>query len=272
MGRLAHTIRQFFAHDAVKSDCRMQAILSPSPSLSDTGAQVLSARSLRALTRVLPSLYAETSLDEIPRAFADVLAALIPGESYGVVVHDHGQKKRLWHLRPATVDHEALVPILFANCHEFAPADHRRSTGSGTALALSLQRGEVVICAAVLRRRRGFRAEERELMNALRPHFKQTWANAQCFTQLSRASLAADAPRHAWTPEPLEVRFGLTPRESEVLIWIAQGKTNPEVAAILGIQSSTVRTHLEHVFVKLGVETRHAAGLCAIDVLGMPKA
>ena len=109
-------------------------------------------------------------------------------------------------------------------------------------------------------------------MNALRPHFKQAWANAQCFTQLSRASFAADAPRHTWTPEPLEVRFGLTPRESEVLIWIAQGKTNPEVAAILGIHASTVRTHVEHVFVKLGVETRHAAGLRAIEVLGMPQA
>ena len=48
-------------------------------------------------------------------------------------------------------------------------------------------------------------------------------------------------------------------------------EVGPEVAAILGIQASTVRTHLEHVFVKLGVETRHAAGLRAMEVLGMPN-
>ncbi|MGH7958985.1 MAG: response regulator transcription factor, partial [Opitutaceae bacterium] len=90
------------------------------------------------------------------------------------------------------------------------------------------------------------------------------------FAQLSAASSAATTPACAWTPEALEVRFGLTPRESEVLIWVAQGKTNPEVAAILGIRPYTVRTHLERIFVKLGVETRHAAGLRTIEVLGMP--
>ena len=270
-------------------------------SSSDQGARALSAQSLRALADVLPALYAETSLNELPRAFADTLATLIPGESYGVVVHDRGQKKRFWHLRPATADHESLVPIFFANFHEFAPADYRRETGKGTALAISdftsrsemnhlaiyneyyrrlgmeddlsinVQHGEVVTCAAVLRRHRGFQLEERELMNALRPHFKQAWANAQCFAHLAVAAVSAATSPGKWCPEPLEVRFGLTPREGEVLIWIAQGKTNPEVAAILGIQPSTVRTHLERVFVKLGVETRHAAGLRAIEVLGMPK-
>ena len=48
------------------------------------------------------------------------------------------------------------------------------------------------------------------------------------------------------------VRFGLTPREAEVLIWVAQGKSNPEVGLILGISSYTVRTHLERIFAKLG--------------------
>lgn len=55
-----------------------------------------------------------------------------------------------------------------------------------------------------------------------------------------------------------------------MLLWVAQGKTNPETATILGIRPLTVRTHLERVFSKLGVETRHAAGLRAIELLGMP--
>ena len=54
-------------------------------------------------------------------------------------------------------------------------------------------------------------------------------------------------------------RFGLSRRESEVLGWVAQGKTNREIASILGMSLPTVKKHLEHVFQKLGVETRTGA-------------
>ena len=51
----------------------------------------------------------------------------------------------------------------------------------------------------------------------------------------------------------------LTPREQEVLAWVARGKTNAEVAQILWLAPSTVRKHLENVYAKLGVSTRTAA-------------
>ena len=51
----------------------------------------------------------------------------------------------------------------------------------------------------------------------------------------------------------------LTPREREVLAWVAAGKTDAQAAAILGISVRTVQKHLEHVYVKLGVEGRTAA-------------
>jgi DNA-binding CsgD family transcriptional regulator len=51
----------------------------------------------------------------------------------------------------------------------------------------------------------------------------------------------------------------LTPREREVLDWVAAGKTDAQAAAILGISVRTVGKHLEHVYVKLGVEGRTAA-------------
>jgi DNA-binding CsgD family transcriptional regulator len=57
--------------------------------------------------------------------------------------------------------------------------------------------------------------------------------------------------------------LGLTQREAEVLAWVAQGKSNPEVAIILGMSARTVQKHLEHVFEKLGVESRTAAILRA---------
>jgi DNA-binding CsgD family transcriptional regulator len=53
--------------------------------------------------------------------------------------------------------------------------------------------------------------------------------------------------------------LGLTPREREILAWVARGKTNPEVARILGITPNTVRKHLENVYSTLGVNTRTAA-------------
>lgn len=65
--------------------------------------------------------------------------------------------------------------------------------------------------------------------------------------------------------------LGLTAREAEVMYWIAQGKSNPDIATILGANVRTVHKHVEHIFQKLGVETRNAAMLVAIEVLRPAK-
>ena len=54
----------------------------------------------------------------------------------------------------------------------------------------------------------------------------------------------------------------LTPREQQVLAWLAEGKTNREIAQILVASPGTVRKHLEHIYAKLGVHTRTAAVAC----------
>jgi DNA-binding NarL/FixJ family response regulator len=66
--------------------------------------------------------------------------------------------------------------------------------------------------------------------------------------------------------EPLET-LGLTPREGEVLLWVAQGKSNPEIASILGAAENTIKVHLAHIFEKLGADNRHAASLIALEKL-----
>ncbi|MDR0702274.1 MAG: response regulator transcription factor [Azoarcus sp.] len=58
--------------------------------------------------------------------------------------------------------------------------------------------------------------------------------------------------------------FHLTTREAEVLYWVIRGKTNRDVGDILGASPRTVHKHLEHVFEKLGVETRTAAASMAM--------
>jgi len=60
-------------------------------------------------------------------------------------------------------------------------------------------------------------------------------------------------------PKSGSAAYGLTRRESEVLEWVSRGKTNWEIALILNISARTVQKHLEHIFQKLGVETRTAA-------------
>ena len=67
--------------------------------------------------------------------------------------------------------------------------------------------------------------------------------------------------------EPL-LKFRLTPRVAETLFWLAQGKTNHDIATILGITESTVKKHVQVIFKKLNVETRGAATVQALEVLG----
>jgi DNA-binding NarL/FixJ family response regulator len=67
--------------------------------------------------------------------------------------------------------------------------------------------------------------------------------------------------------EPLQRAFGLTPREAEVLIWVAQGKSNADVAAILGMSEKTAKQHLGVCFQKMGVESRNAATVQVLELL-----
>jgi DNA-binding response OmpR family regulator/DNA-binding CsgD family transcriptional regulator len=72
---------------------------------------------------------------------------------------------------------------------------------------------------------------------------------------LSRSDVASEVS--GWNPPQL------TAREGEVLLWVSRGKTNRDIADILGMSPRTVNKHLEHIFEKLGVETRTAAAAAA---------
>ncbi|MCJ7997814.1 response regulator [Rhizobium cremeum] len=67
--------------------------------------------------------------------------------------------------------------------------------------------------------------------------------------------------------EALRRHFALTQRESEVLLWIAKGKSNRDIGDILGLSARTVNKHLEQIYVKLGVENRASAAVKAANVL-----
>jgi DNA-binding NarL/FixJ family response regulator len=72
--------------------------------------------------------------------------------------------------------------------------------------------------------------------------------------------------------EILRKHFDLTGREAEVLLWIAQGKSNRDVASILACSPRTVNKHLEQIYQKLKVENRTAAAMAAVRVLSSTSA
>lgn len=67
----------------------------------------------------------------------------------------------------------------------------------------------------------------------------------------------------------LEAKLALTPRESEVLLWVGRGKSNRDIADILTLSPRTVNKHLEQIYTKLGVENRAAAAALAVRTLGV---
>ena len=67
------------------------------------------------------------------------------------------------------------------------------------------------------------------------------------------------------TPTEFSVELGLTTREGEVLSWLSKGKTNRDIAQILGLSPRTVDKHLEQIYAKLGVENRTAAAAIAAN-------
>lgn len=89
--------------------------------------------------------------------------------------------------------------------------------------------------------------------------------------RLRRAEITATrhSQRPSGEPEPGRLeQLGLTPREAEVLFWVARGKTNDEIATVLGIGLTTVKKHLESTYAKLGVENRTSAAAMALEKLG----
>jgi DNA-binding CsgD family transcriptional regulator len=77
--------------------------------------------------------------------------------------------------------------------------------------------------------------------------------------RLGDRRLTVDRSGVALLLEETRDELGITPRERQILAWVARGKTNPEIAEILWVAPSTVRKHLENVYAKLGVHTRTEA-------------
>ncbi|WP_354687674.1 helix-turn-helix transcriptional regulator [Cupriavidus necator] len=97
---------------------------------------------------------------------------------------------------------------------------------------------------------------DRDRLQALRPHI------VRCYRQAQQRTVARLGPA-----ERLQLAFPtLTPRQLEVCGWLAQGKSNEDIAAILGVSVDTVKVHARVIYDKLGAEGRHAVAVIAHTV------
>lgn len=115
----------------------------------------------------------------------------------------------------------------------------------------------IVVAVSFSRRDPNFTREDCEMMNAFAPHLRLAW----------------NAHENPWADtRELESRrrlraHGLSPRESEILFWMTEGKLNREIATILGLTLGTVQDNVARILTKLGAENRHAATVFAIGKL-----
>jgi len=117
--------------------------------------------------------------------------------------------------------------------------DYYRRIRIDHAIALPIYVREGLLVSFVLNRtRRDFTDRERALLDVLRPHLARSYRKV-----------------HAGS--------ALTAREAEVLRWVAAGKSDAQIGAILRISARTVQKHLQRVYEKLGVESRTAAAMRA---------
>jgi HD-GYP domain-containing protein (c-di-GMP phosphodiesterase class II) len=170
--------------------------------------------------------------------------------------------------------HPHFTERAFAQSQELAPigvlagSHHERLDGSGYhrgTRGTNLDRAARVLAAAdsyaAMREARPFR-----------PALEAPAAEAELLREVGDGRLDAEAvdavlvaAGHLMPQRPRELPSGLTQRELEILLVLARGKSNQQIADDLRISVKTVGNHVQHVYEKAGVRSRAAATLWAFE-------
>ena len=251
----------------------------------------LSERDLTGLQRAILALYSHRDLESFRRAVPGIFMDLIPAEHFSLadIRVDAGRKfikiLDLWETPIVFVG--KLLEAMEDNLYDHPLAVHARKYGVGGALMLSdfltlpqLRRtrlyrealkpakrgrllsigafggpGHATLSLARAETAPDFTERDRLLLEMLRPHFDQ-----------SRVNLERETVLRAERAQSLKAQ-GMTPREIEVALWLAHGKTNQEIASILAATVRTIEKHVERILHKLGVENRAAAAVAMAEII-----
>jgi len=221
------------------------------------GADLRSA--LACLRRLVPSDFTTLSVCDLESGHRSVVSD-VPGaiSKAQIEVFD-----RHFHEHPLVLAHGRNPAAVTQRISDLVrPADFRGSAlyndyyrqiriDHAMAVPIHVHRHELV--SFVLNRSgRDFSEVDRDRIESIRP----------LLGNLFRLGRKLEGARAAWgVPSPAGNPHAgpLTPRERDVLHWLAAGKTDRDIAAILGISPMTIHKHLQRIYEKLGVETRTAA-------------
>jgi DNA-binding NarL/FixJ family response regulator len=199
---------------------------------------------------------------EDDRATRDNLATILRMEGFIAVPAPDGRQglDAAWREQPDLILCDVMMPEL--DGYGVLKALRQNPTTANTPFIFLTARGE--------------RADIRNGMNLGADDYLTKPATATELLSAVNARLQREAarPPGEFRPdfsshEPL-LKLGLTEREAEVLLWVAQGKSNGDIAGILGAAENTVKKHLQNIFEKLGIESRNAASVRALEALSRP--
>ena len=202
----------------------------------------VTSRDLRNLLSAVGTLNANLDVSTLPQRALAAVMLVVPGDlvTYNEVDLER-REDRIW----------------------TAPYDARLAAGTPEVAAFLrhidqhplIRHNARLIGIAINRSRSDFTERERTCLAALRLHVMQAYRNG---ILVARVRDATPTDRSGMSPGAA-LCANLTPRESEVLHWAANGKSNDAIAVIISASSATVKKHLEHVYEKLGVPNRTAA-------------
>jgi HD-GYP domain-containing protein (c-di-GMP phosphodiesterase class II) len=232
------------------ADLKSPFMLGHSAAVADLAAAATDGDSARIR---VAALIHDLGVVSVPNAIWDKPGPLNASEWERVRLHGY-HTQRILSQSPALAEVAAI-----------AGAHHERLDGSGyhrNAAAAMLDRDARVLAAC----------DAYESMRAARPHraamtgdaaaaalAEDAAAGRLCRRAVDAVLGAVGAPRRARV-----LPAGLTPREVEVLVELARGRTNKEIASSLGIAVRTANHHVENIYGKIGVTTRAAAALFAV--------
>jgi DNA-binding CsgD family transcriptional regulator len=218
------------------------------------GVDAFAAHLLHALRLIVPGdirVADFSGIAEIRAHTAYDPGHAIPAE-VDAAVHRHLRDNPLYGRRNAraTSISDLLTKRQWRRTALFGEAYARAGQEDGLALDLALGHGGM-LTLNVTRSTRGWSAVERTSLGLLGPHAQAHWRRLRAEQRWGDA-LARSAPSDLDT---------LSAREREVLGWVAGGRSNAEIATLLGIRAGTVKRHLENVYRKLGVSGRRDAAV-----------
>ena len=247
---------------------------------------------MAALQRAILALHSHRTLAAFRRAVAGIFLEIIPAGYFSVADARIDPVKKsfkvldMWESRPVRVGAmlEAFERTMFdhpfvTHMTEYGPCgalmisdfmtlprlrrtrlyqETMRPADFGRSLSIGSRSGPGIATLNLTRPEsaRDFTERDRLVLELMQPHFDQARTNIERET-------AARANRSA----SLEI-MGLTPRQIEVALWLAQGKTNPEIALIVASPVRTVEKHVEHILRKLEVGNRVAAAVAIAEIVG----